>query len=149
METTNIVDAPVHYNPNQLVTYKVINAGETTYPTDKVTEIEWQLENARFVNRALTELQTCKNNLEEALAGWIDNDSSAEDIVAEICQMFGFEPTKQIEFEATATITGTVTIPLADVADFNIHDIELNIDVSAYTHDIDDYNVEIDNITSL
>ena len=30
-----------------------------------------------------------------------------------------------------------------------LHDIDLNIDVSSYPHDIDDYNVEVDSITSL
>ena len=149
METTNIVDAPVHYNPNQLVTYKVINAGETTYPTDKVTEIEWQLENARFANRALTELQTCKSNLEQALAGWIDNDSSAEDIVAEICQMFGFEPTKQIEFEGTITFSGTISVPLADIADFDIDDVTFDVDISTYDRDVEIHTTEVYNVTTL
>ena len=149
METTNIVDAPVHYNPNQLVTYKVINAGETTYPTDKVTEIEWQLENARFANRVLTELQICKNNLEEALAGWIDNDSSAEDIVAEICQMFGFEPTKQIEFEGTITFSGTISVPLADIADFDIDDVTFDVDISTYDRDVEIHTTEVYNVTTL
>ena len=146
METTNETVVPVHYNPNQLVTYKVINAGETTYPTDKVTEIEWQLENARFANRALTELQTCKNNLEQALAGWIDNDSSAEDIVAEICQMFGFEPTKQIEFEGTISFSGIISVPLADVADFDIDDVTFDVDITTYDRDVEIQTTEVDNV---
>jgi hypothetical protein len=50
METTEIVQAPEHYNPNQLVTYKVINDGNATYPTSKVVDLEWTLHNARSVD---------------------------------------------------------------------------------------------------
>jgi len=39
METNNETVVPEHYNPNQLVTYKVIENGSTTYPTVKVTDI--------------------------------------------------------------------------------------------------------------
>ena len=47
METTNETVAPLHYNPNQLVTYKVIDldAAEqtTSWPTVKVVDLEWEL----------------------------------------------------------------------------------------------------------
>ena len=150
METTEtMVQTAAPYNPNQLVTYKVINNGEATYPTSKVVDIEWQLENARSTDRQLSSLRLSVSNLEEMLPGWIENDTDATEIVSDICQLFGFNPTKEIEFEATVTITGTVSVSLADIADFDIDNVDLNIDVSSYSHDIDDYNVEVDNITSL
>ena len=59
METTNTVEAPVHYNPNQLVTYKVIDLDATdqtiSYPTTKVTELEWDLEQGRRKSKRLNE----------------------------------------------------------------------------------------------
>jgi len=147
METTNEIVVPEHYNPNQLVTYKVINGNETTYPTSKVTDIEWKLENYRYINNRLSEYSSKATQLQERLADYLEMDS--EDIVSDICSIFGFNPTKEVEFEATATITGTITIPLADVADFDVNNVDLNIDVSAYSYEIDDYNVEVDYIATL
>ena len=50
----NTTEAPIHYNPNQLVTYKVIDLDDRSYgesvahyPTEKVTQIEYALEEAR------------------------------------------------------------------------------------------------------
>ncbi len=57
METNNEIVVPAHYNPNQLVTYKVIDLDATdqtiSYPTVKVTEIEWDLEQARKKSKRL------------------------------------------------------------------------------------------------
>ena len=151
METTNTVDAPLHYNPNQLLTYKVIDldAPDQTiqYPTVKVVDIEWELEQGRRKSKRLNEYVEKVGHVESRLANYMEMDS--EDIVSELCSIFGFNPTKEIEFEATATITGTISIPLADVADFDINHVDLNINVDAYAYDIDDYNVEIDSLTTL
>ena len=151
METTNIVDAPVHYNPNQLVTYKVIDLDATdqtiSWPTVKVVDLESELEQGRRKSKRLNEYIEKVGHVENRLADYLEMD--AEDIVSELCNIFGFNPTKEIEFEATATITGTITVPLSDVADFDINDVDLNISIDAYSYDIDDYNVEVDHITTL
>ena len=145
--TETMVQTAVPYNPNQLVTYKVIDNGEATYPTRKVVDIEYDLDRGRYWRNQWNDISGKVARLENDLAEYLDMD--AEEIVTAICDIFGFTPTKEIEFEATATITGTITIPLADVADFNINDVDFNIDVSAYTYDIDDYNVEVDHVTTL
>jgi hypothetical protein len=146
METTETL-VPEHYNPNQLVTYKVINGNETTYPTSKVTDIEWKLENYRYVDKRLSEYSSKVSQLQDRLADYLEMDS--EEIVSDICSIFGFNPTKEVEFEANVTITGTVTVPLAELANFDIDNVDLNISVDSYSHDIDDYNVEIDSMTTL
>ena len=148
METTEtMVQTAAPYNPNQLVTYKVINNGEATYPTSKVVDIEYQLDRARSVSKRLDEYSSKVAHVESRLADYLEMDS--EEIVSELCSIFGFNPTKEIEFEATATITGTISVPLADIANFDINNVDFNLDVNSYSHDIDDYNVEIDHITTL
>jgi hypothetical protein len=151
METTNETVAPLHYNPNQLVTYKVIDldaADQTiSWPTVKVVDLEWELEQGRRKSKRLNEYVEKVGHVESRLADYLEMDS--EDIVSELCNIFGFNPTKEIEFEATATITGTITVPLSDVADFDINDVDLNISVDAYSYEIDDYNVDVDHITTL
>jgi hypothetical protein len=146
METTETL-VPEHYNPNQLVTYKVINGTETTYPTSKVTDIEWKLENYRYVDRRLTDYASKATQLQDRLADYLEMDS--EEIVSDICSIFGFNPTKEVEFEANVTITGTVTVPLAELANFDIDNVDFNISLDSYSHEIDDYNIEIDSITTL
>ena len=154
METTNEVYqppvVPAHYNPNQLVTYKVIDVDATdqviSYPTVKVTEIEWELEQARRKSKRLSEYSDKVGQLENRLADYLDMDS--EEIVADICSIFGFNPTKEIEFEATATITGTVQIPLADLKDFDIDNLDLYVNVDSYAYDVN-ADAEVDNITTL
>lgn len=137
METNNETVVPEHYNANQLVTYKIINGDSVTFPTIKVNELEYTLERARTKENQLAELRLQVSSLEEKLVEWIDNDSSAVDIVAEICEIFEFTPTREVEFEASVRITGTVDVPLAEIANFDIQDVDLNIDVSSWSHNID------------
>jgi hypothetical protein len=137
METNEIVQAPEHYNPNQLVTYKVIDEGNITYPTSKVVDLEWQLDSARRTERTLSALRLSVSSLEDMLAEWIEEDTSAAEIVSQICQLFDFSPTKEVEFEATIGVRGTVSVPLAEIANFDVNDIDLNIEVNSFSHDIE------------
>jgi hypothetical protein len=151
METTNETVAPVHYNPNQLVTYKVIDSDATdqtiSWPTVKVVDLEWELEQGRRKSKRLNEYVEKVGHVESRLADYLEMD--AEEIVSELCNIFGFNPTKEIEFEATATITGTISVPLSDVSDFDINNVDLNINIDSYSYDIDDYNVEVDYIATV
>jgi len=137
METTNETVVPEHYNANQLVTYKIINGDSVTFPTIKVNELEYTLERARTKENQLAELRLQVSNLEEKLVDWIENEDDAATIVSEICEIFGLTPTREIEFEASVRITGTVDVPLAEIANFDIQDVDLNIDVSSWSHNID------------
>jgi len=148
-ETTNEIVVPNHYNPNQIVTYKIIDseAHQTDYanwyPTVKVSDLEWELHQYRIERRALNRYTQHVNMLESRLPDYLDMDS--EEIVADICSIFGFNPTKEIEFEATATITGTILVPLDEVANFDVSDIDMNVyaELNSYDGEVD---VEIDNI---
>ena len=146
--TTNEVVVPVHYNPNQLVTYKVIDLdapSETiSYPTEKVTDIEYALDRGRYWRKQWDQLSGKVARLENDLEQYLDMDS--EDIVAAICEIFGFEATKEVEFEATARITGTISIPLSELKDFSINDVDLSVNVDCYNYSID-ADVEIEDVS--
>lgn len=149
METTNEIVVPEHYNPNQLVTYRVIDNDEGTettnyYPTVKVSQIEWELEQKRYNTKNLAQYINRVGQLENRLPDYLEMDS--EEIVADICSIFGFNPTKEIEFEATATITGRVLVPLSDLASFDIDDVDLTVYADSHSHDAE-IDVEVDHIS--
>ena len=60
-ETTNEIVVPNHYNPNQIVTYKIIDSDSGSlpsdytnwYPTVKVSDLEWELHQYRRDKRSL------------------------------------------------------------------------------------------------
>ena len=146
--TTNEIVVPEHYNPNQIVTYRVIDNDEgqeitNYYPTVKVSNLEWELSQYRRERRELNRYTQKINILESRLSDYLDMDS--EEIVADICSIFEFNPTKEIQFEATATITGTISVPLDELANFEFSDIDINVyaELTSYDGDVD---VEIDNI---
>ena len=149
METTNEIVVPNHYNPNQIVTYKIIDseAHQTDYanwyPTVKVSDLEWELHQYRRERRELNKYTQKVGLLESRLPDYLDMDS--EEIVADICSIFGFNPTKEIQFEATATITGTILVPLDEIANFDVSDIDLNVYAELNSYD-GEAEVEIDNI---
>jgi len=151
METTNTVETPLHYNPNQLVTYKVIDLDATDqaiqYPTVKVTDLEWDLEQGRRKSKRLDEYSSKVAHVESRLADYLEMDS--EDIVSELCEIFGFNPTKEIEFEGTATFSGTISVPLSELSDFDINSVDFNVDINSWSHDIDIDNIEVDDVRSL
>ena len=70
----------------------------------------------------------------------------SEEIIADICSIFGFNPTKEIEFEATARITGTVDIPLSELKDFDIDNLDLYVNVDSYAYNIN-VDAEIEELT--
>lgn len=146
METNNETVVPEHYNPNQLVTYKVIDNGEATFPTRKVTDIEYDLDRGGYWKNQWSELSGKVARLENDLPEYLEMD--AEEIVSAICDIFGFNPTKEIEFEASVTVTGTVQIPLADLKDFDIDQIDLTVSVDSYSYEIN-ADAEVDNIITL
>ena len=146
--TTNEVVVPDHYNPNQIVTYKRIDleTKQPAYVTEKVTQIEWDLEQMRQNTKRLSELRLQISSLEESLAEYVDMES--EDIISSICEIFGFNPTKEIEFEASVTVTGTVTVPLGDMSDFDIDSLDLFVSVDSYSYNVQ-ADAEVDSITTL
>lgn len=144
METTNEIVVPEHYNANQLVTYKVIDGDSVTFPTEKVSSIEYALDQGRYWRKQWDQISGKVARLENDLEQYLDMDS--EDIVTAICEIFGFNPTKEIEFEATARITGTVQIPLNELKDFDIDSLDLYLSVDSYAYDVN-ADAEIEDVS--
>ena len=153
--STNINDAvtidkvTVPYNPHLLVTYKAV-AGtyaapeEATYLTSKVTDLEWDLHNARSREESLRSLQSTINTLEEQIVEWFDPNYSKEEVLVAICEHFGINPVKEIEVQGTVTFTGTISVPMSEIADFDLSNVSIEADLSSYDYDAD---LNVDEVT--
>jgi hypothetical protein len=139
--TTTTTPIPDTYNPNLLVTYKVIRGySDAEYATDKVTSIEWDLHNARQAQKQNAVLQdkinTVKDIITEAYA-----DSDDQDTLRAIAEALGIELVREVLFTATLEVSGTYTYNVLD------SDYELDLDsevTDALYADSNNGNITID-----
>ena len=124
METTtpSAVTVPDTYNPNLLVTYKVIRGySDAEYATDKVASIEWDLHNARQAQKHNNVLQgkidTVKDIITEAYA-----DSDDQETLRAIAEALSIELIREVLFTATLEVSGTYSYNVLD------SDYELDLD---------------------
>lgn len=151
METTNTTEAPLHYNPNQLVTYKVIdsNGPDQTiqYPTEKVTQIEYALDESRRKSKTINNLQSNINQIIDNMTEeyWYNPDTDKETVLNELCEILDFNPVKTVEFTASLTVHGTIEIPISDAVDFDLDSYvyeNMSIDSHTHTMEINDFDVD-------
>ena len=137
MESTT-VEVPVHYNPNQLVTYKVIDGDSVTYPTDKVTTLEYTLDQSRRTLAAKNELQSKINRIIDnmTLEYWYNPNTDKETVLQDLCDILEHEPKQSIVISATIDIEIEVDLPLQEVEDFDTDDyVAENLSIDCYSGD--------------
>ena len=132
----------VPYNPNLLVTYKYIPetyaAPESpTFMTDKVTQIEWDLHQGRTYAATAEESRANYTWLEDQIVEWYDPNYSKEDVLQALAQKFKFNPTKEIEVQGTVSFSGTINVPLLEIADFDVSNVTIDVELSSYEYDVD------------
>jgi hypothetical protein len=139
METTENV-VPDTYNPNLLVTYKVIRGySDAEYATDKVTSIEWDLHNARQAqktNGVLNgKIDAVKEIICEAYA-----DSQDQDTLREIAEALSIELIKEVEWTASIEVSGTYSYNILE----NEYDLDLESEITdAIFAESNNGNIEI------
>lgn len=144
METTTIL-----YNPNLLVTYKKV-AGTYAAPespeyiTEKVTNIEWSLDQARKSNDINIAYNNKVNKLEHVIISYAqDADEEMTELIKEIANIFDIELTKEIEIYGTMSFTATVNVPLTEEYDLeSIASEELQVSSWGGNTDVTDYSVD-------
>ena len=140
-DATISTTVPDTYNPNLLVTYKVIRGySDAEYATDKVTSIEWDLHNARQAQKHngvyQDKINTVKDIITEAYA-----DSDDQDTLRSIAEALGIELVREVLFTATLEVSGTYTYNVLD------SDYELDLDsevTDALYADSNNGNITID-----
>ena len=132
----------VPYNPNLLVTYKAIPntyaAPESpTFMTDKVTQIEWELHQGRFNANIAAERRGDIEWLEEQIPEWYDPNYTKEDVLKALAEHFKINPVKEMSVYGTVTFSGTISIPLSEIEDFDLSNVTIEAEVSSYEYDAD------------
>jgi hypothetical protein len=139
METTENV-VPDTYNPNLLVTYKVIRGySDAEYATDKVTSIEWDLHNARQAQKHNGVYQDKINTVKDIITEAYE-DSEDKDTLRAIAEALGIELVREVLFTATLEVSGTYTYNILE------NDYELDLDSEVYDAlyaDSNNGNIEI------
>ena len=138
--TTTAVTVPDTYNPNLLVTYKVIRGySDAEYQTDKVTSIEWDLHNARQAQKTNAVLQgkidAVKEIICEAYA-----DSQDQDTLRDIAEALSIELIKEVEWTASIEVSGTYSYNILE----NDYDLDLESEITdAIYAESNNGNIEI------
>jgi hypothetical protein len=122
MEETKTVTVPDTYNPNLLVTYKVIRGySDADYATDKVVNLEWELHNGRERQKQNSLLHSKIDSVKEIILEAYA-DSQDQDTLRAIAEALDIELTKTVQFTASIEVTGTIEVNLLDPYDYDIED---------------------------
>lgn len=139
------MDVSNAYNPNLLVTYKKIEGDATSYVTDKVTQIEWDLDVGRKNSASYYSLRNKIDELSEQVAEWHNPNYSKEEVLEGLCEFFGINPTKTVIVNAQVNVQVAIEVPIAEYEDFDASDYLTNeLTIDAYSTDlrIESWDVE-------
>ena len=132
------------YNPHAEVTYKKV-AGTYAFPeapeyvTEKVTDLEWTLDQARksIADRTLFENQRF---LVDNIINSRFEDSDDQDTLREIAKALDISLIKEVSWTATVTISGTVDVDITE--DYQLSDIVYD----ALSGELYNYDFSIDDV---
>ena len=145
METTAMV--PETYNPNLLVTYKSINNGEATYPSIKVVDLEYQMDEKNRITDRLNNLQSTVNKIIDHLDadGWYNPNYEKAEVLNDLCELLGHEPKQSVRITGTLSFEIDYDIPLEELEDFDAHYfLQDTLTLDSYNGDVvvESWNVE-------
>jgi hypothetical protein len=149
-ESMTLDQLTVSYNPNLLVTYKAIPdtyaAPESpTFMTDKVTDIEWSLHQARKDRKTVDENFKQMLALEELLVELYNPNYDKSEVLQQITELFGWELKKTVSVSGTISFEVEMEVPIDEVEDFDAHYIlgdELSLDSNNGDIDITTWSVD-------
>jgi hypothetical protein len=135
-ESMTMEQLTVSYNPNLLVTYKAIPetyaAPESpTFMTDKVTDIEWALHQARNDRKTVDANFKQLLGFEELLVELYNPNYDKSEVLQQITEYFGWELKKTVSVSGMISFEVEMEVPIDEVEDFDAHYIlgdELSLD---------------------
>ena len=149
-ESMTMEQLTVSYNPNLLVTYKAIPetyaAPESpTFMTDKVTDIEWALHQARNDRKTVDANFKLQLGLEELLVELYNPNYDKSEVLQQIKDYFGWELKKTVSISGMISFEVEMEVPIDEIEDFDAHYIlgdELSLDSNNGDIDITTWSVD-------
>ena len=145
MEESRFAIAPDTYNASALVTYKKIEDNEVSFPTIKVSELEYQLHDKRRMTEKINSLQSKINRIIDNMTHdyWYNPNTETSTILEDLCEILDYTPKKEIQFTAVMHFSGRIDVDMADVEDFDLTDFlsEAYVDINHGDVVIDDYEL--------
>lgn len=141
----NEMDVTTEYNPNLLVTYKKIDGDNTSYVTDKVTQIEWDLDQGRRNSKSFMDLTHKIDDLGEQIVEWNNPNYDKEEVLQGLCEFFGINPTKTVIVNAQINLQVEIEVPIAEYEMFDASEYitnELTMDSYGTDMRIESWDVE-------
>ena len=147
METTNEDTLTIAYNPDLLVTYKVIKGySDAEYATDKVRNIEYELHNGRTNSKVASAL-TNKISLVKDIIVEAYSDSDDQETLRSIAEALEIELTRDVEWSATIEVSGTIQLDLLADSDTDVEqEIYDNLYVDSQNGNIEIVDTEVTNV---
>ena len=143
----NKMETTVEYNPTLLVTYKKIVDHEVSYPTEKVTDIEWALDQGRRNSLAFMNLTHKIDDLKEHIEEWVNPNYDKQEVITELCEYFGINPTKTVTVTGTINFEVTVQVPFDEVDNFDAHyKLGDELSLTSYANDVEVGDWTVDNV---
>jgi hypothetical protein len=116
-ETTTIGSDAFHspavpYNPDLLVTYKVIKGySDPEFTTSKVASLEWDLHNGRQSQKRVGTLESKINGVKDIITESY-GDSDDQETLRAIAEMLDIALTRTVEWTASIEVSGTIELDL-------------------------------------
>jgi hypothetical protein len=105
--------------------------------TAKIADLELKLQNADYWK---SENGRIGSQLINLINNAYENDAEASEILESICEIIDYNPVKTVQFEGVIHFSGSIDIPMNEVADFDLTSALEDVYV-----DINNGNVVIDN----
>ena len=137
------------YNSNLLVTYKKIEDGIVSYPTIKVTELEYQLDRVQSLVRTINKHDNLISNLEENIVEWYNPNYDKDEVLSALCELIGYTPIKKVRVTGQVHVEVDLEVPLDEVEGFDAQQLLNDYLVIDYvdggtvnSHYVEDVDVE-------
>jgi hypothetical protein len=108
--------------------------------TAKIAELEATLKNHQNCDYWKSENGRIGSQLINLINTAYENDAEASEILESICEIIDYNPVKTVQFEGVIHFSGSIDIPMNEVADFDLTSALEDVYV-----DINNGNVVIDN----
>lgn len=136
------------YNPTNTIVIKVQENYENKYVELNAYDVATLHKDNKFLLDTRSLLQARVNRLTSNLTEdyFFSDSMDKEEILAEICEIFDISPTKTVNFSGTMTFSGSIEVPLNEVAEFDLTAALEDVYVDIHNGDVEISDYELYNV---